>query len=218
MRVLAYSLIIFFSAIVVLQVNAEYENVIGIQISKSCLISKCLSYSDIIKYDNASSVEKWIGKLGENGREIHKKPNFNWAVTTNKTYIVLDPPIQTKIKLIEIVPRLVNYTGGLKSVKVNSMQMNIYYNNYRYVKDCRFATIEAKNIDFLLPDTINYLASNCKYTKLNTLTKTTKNIQPFDYSQFKEYKLKNWQKIILKQCIQTRNACTNDITPFTSQR
>ena len=137
---------------------AEFAKINAIGIDIDCKF--CVSFDSLKRFDNAPPI---LGNLTEKGRVYGPMAdNPEWLRNTNKTVIILDPPykISQKAQMIHIVAQMpaINYT-------VSKNSLTFYHT--RYVDEsCTSATITGSNLIPILEDTIQYLKSGCKDTKL----------------------------------------------------
>lgn len=226
MRVILALLIVFAFGLYQ-NVDAAKIDAIGITISKSCQLSeRCVSYKDIKYLDNSPSM---IGKLNHDGirKSTPKQDNPEWLrfAGKNQTIIITDPPAKVfnYIKQIEIVSELKQYFshGQYRITEYNQTKdmkpthILREYHQMRWVDDhCTRAVISAQNWKPLLEDTINYLKSKCQDTMIDTLVKDIKPLTKHKISDSYKYKLEKWQDHIKKNCLKTRNACTDLAQPI----
>lgn len=204
---------------------ADYKiDSIGIIIERSCLLSDhCADNQDIMYLDNSPQS---IGKLAKKGNDYTriytaKQNNAEW-LRFGGPYVIVDPPgnIIPRIKIIHIVSQLDEFHDvGQRTVKeYNSNEgakpvsnVRLYSSTRHMDEHCREATITTKNLPYVLRDTIDYMRSGCD--PHNTMIKTTfEDIKPLtkhDLSTSYKSKDQKWRDYIIKECIKSRNACTD---------
>lgn len=197
---------------------------IGITIEKSCLLSvHCTNYTEIKNLDNSP---KTIGSLVKKGDDYYriytpKQNNPEW-LRFGGPYLIVDPPgnIIPRIKMIHIVSQLEEFHGvGQYVVKEHNVTNDAkptksvrVYSSVRFVDEhCKEATISSRNLLYVLRDTIDFMRSGCD--PHNTMIKTTfEDIKPLtkhDLSTSYKAKDQKWRDYIIKECLKSRNACTD---------
>lgn len=205
---IAFAIIGF--AVLGLYLYGQYAHaeIIGIQLSKTCLIAiqkqqknPCgVTYEDLRPLDNSNT--KLSGDFKKiNGIYQREKPvtqfHFNWYMHKKTDFILVDPhtPPNNKIRMITIVPE--KYLQNF--ILVNKADNNTRTINHdRYDYKCTEATI--RYTEFILNDTINYFKSNCKKTDLKDSSKIKTPQTPIKYSDFTEYRYQAWLKDALERC------------------
>ena len=155
----------------------------------------CANYESLKRFDNAPPI---LGNLTEKGRVYAPVANNpEWLRNMNTTVIILDPPykIAQKVQMIHIVAQMpaINYTLSKNSLT--------FYHT-RYVdSQCTSATITGSNLIPILEDTIQYLKSGCKDTKLVSKSMQTLNhtkINLASSAKYQELKALHEAKICAK--------------------
>lgn len=197
------------------------EKGITITLEKSLQISGKLNYTSLKKYD--SSDERLSGKFVKVGNDIkrttNKHQNTYGPYEFDKKYrVFVDPPpaILNKLPGIILVSNLDNYQlksqmnvteiksgdyGTGRTVRITSV---IRYTN----PGCTLSTLDWKDWQRTIPDTINFMKSGCdpKATKLDTIQKDYVTNKQHDIATTSKYKLEQWKKS-LDQCIKTGKNC-----------
>ena len=200
---------------------------IGVIIEKSCQVSNhCVKYKDIIKYDTSN--EKYSGNFISFKDDIRRvdspyQNNIKWYEHDKNTHVLIDPPSgqRDKIQTITIVSNLDEFhlrgQFAITNQKIDDKLKDSgeiasirSYSHTRYVDStCTHAKIQAKNIDVLLPDTIDYLLSDCdpNHTAVKTISFVVKPLTKHDIGTSGKAKLDNFYDYVKKNCLQSRNAC-----------
>jgi hypothetical protein len=165
-------------------------NAIGIRIE----CKGCVTYEDLKKYDTAPAV---LGTMTPKGR-IDYSDNPEWLRSINQTVIILDPPYKTmqKIKMINIVSQMPAVNSTLTGSDVT------FYHTRYTDPQCMRSIITGSNLIPVLEDTIQYLKSDCKQTKLTSKTTTALAKSEIKLSESAQYQaLKKLQAA--KECART---------------
>ncbi len=109
-------------------------NLIGIDLSKTCEISDCLNYSDLIHLDSSNQKVsgEFIFSVNNNDTRRDKpelKESWRWYDYDNQLRIIVDPPVgmAERIKMITITSNFNNYI--LKNDMLSGTQFN-FINNF----------------------------------------------------------------------------------------
>lgn len=192
--------------------RAELEPLIGIQLSKSCIMllqnnfpNNCPSYGDLILMD--SSDLDISGKFveDENGWIHRAEPGYrnSWVWyedNDDRLRIIVDPPpgMAERIPLITITNNFgVYFTPSDLKLADDGLA---YYHEGRHIKDCRTALLSTDHWNRMIADTIDMLRSGCQTTTIedhhyNVIEKTE-----FDPKTSDAWKYRQWVNESLERC------------------
>jgi hypothetical protein len=168
---------------------------IGLVLSESCKAAHCMTYADLIQYDE--SIQKVSGKLNPDGsRQKSKYQNFYRWYPLNYTHVEIDPNPQIfnygRAAIIEIFPSnftLVSMRGNPQdSLKSGHL---IEWQNLGHDSECSYSIVTANHT--AIKRAINYYKSGCVdkgfFEKKTELKKT-----PFRSSESVSYQqMKHWK-------------------------
>lgn len=225
MRLLLLLLPVAITVTLIYAEGAEFYKgkAIGIQIEKSCLMSNCLKYKDLVFLDNSDPV--YTGKFVTKGDDVMRQyrptqNNAKWLQFAKNFTILVDPPsnVAIRIPMIYIVHQLDEFHLPTQYKTQEGKPAGLYqateriraYSHTRYVDaTCTNAIITSKNWQTVLPDTINFLAHGCdpKYTKLDTISYEKKTLTKHDITTSKQYQYEQRIKWIKENCLKAFRAC-----------
>jgi len=187
----------------------EYEKLIGVKLSSVCIImiknninSTCPTYELLYQIDSSnleiSGHFEFIDNMFQR-TENKMSDSWHWYTNDDNIRIIVDPPtnLQTRIRMIEIMPNLDTYTT-IQSNTLDNNQRVLFSNGY--VEKCNNVKINSDSWLKSLPNAIYYLRKDCNsnYTsvvniELIPMIKTEIDITTSPYWQqqqwFKESKI-----------------------------
>jgi len=191
---------------------------IGLVLSNTCIaMAKANNtglypnYADLIQYDN--SIQKYSGKFINSGGYVHResvKHGFGIYSYDNTFRIFVDPPSTTKIPLITIACNSLQeyHTPSQFKVKLqnHSTEFERYYTKIRWVNpSCDYAVITGQDWQKVIPDTIEYLKSDCTKTNIETIVKVKTPATRHDYGTSSKAKLDNYYKEVKNVCTKQKS-------------
>jgi hypothetical protein len=207
------------------KITKTYGNFITIELSQTCLTqlknnvtTKCPSYKDLQKFDttdprNAGKFESDKKGFYHRGKPLYNNYQLSYHPTKFPIVVCIDCSEQIMRTSKNIVIEAVNFV-----FKNNKDHLIKNFTRYEYsnrdVKDCMTARISYSPA--LLNDTIYYLASNCKDTKLNMTKSIYMTPKPIgDRMQYKAYqyqkslqdKIKEAQELAKAYCNRNGSKC-----------
>lgn len=198
---------------------------IGIALSSTCVTmisnnftTTCPTYEELIPLD--SSDRKITGDfIYEDGYWQRENPilqNHYRFYDLEKDWIYfIDPPgdMRDRIPMIIIESKLPTYMlSSLSFVSSPGNNNTLTYGIERYVDDrCRNIVIGSSDWKKLLPDTINYLRSDCDSSSTFYKTTFTEQLETTyqDVSTSQKYKDDQRLKFIKENCLKTYGACAS---------
>lgn len=165
--------------------NAPHPNLIGIQLSGTCLTyakanmnSSCYSYKDLITLDNT---DKFIAGKFIDIPYFHRATplvkNF-WAFT-NSSLVMVDPNNSFTLNAKMIIVNIKNFTWIDKTENGTSGGQSVKYHIDRRMSGCDEAQVSSNYT--LIRDTILYMESNCTVTNFNDTKVIKQKDIPFSY-------------------------------------
>lgn len=144
--------------------------------------------------------------MSERIKMIILKPNFD-------TYILPDSKQQESV--FENIDKTVNGTFTKEKKTISTLNQTQYYGRIlyhdRYVDEgCKDATINADIWKIIIPDTINYLRTDCEITSFIDKEIIYPNYTQIDVSNSTSYQYKQWLSQTKEFCIFKYKECTED--------
>ena len=190
--------------------SAGAATFVSITLSDACKKSpNCPSILELAdKYDTTDRKKSGdFAKKGDGWARAKPPIKNHWLFYKNNTVFVepgYDVLVRSKQIIVEPPVHMWYKLDKDKKIKDNTF---IDYHN-RYIDSCSLARISYD--PFLLEDTINYLLGDCKVKSGYNEKKVTK--KPYtkhDISTSYKWKDQKWREQVIKECLKSRNACTD---------